>query len=92
MGRVCYKTKEHAFGISEFLGVAGYQLLRIVNYRRDLGDSPMQVFNYILNGDAAAVKNQNQPRINHLYSFKREGKIEHRYLLLVNIYVHSMIK
>ncbi|AOW31540.1 hypothetical protein MG5_06181 [Candida albicans P57072] len=37
-------------------GVAGYQLLRIVNYRRDLGDSPMQVFNYILNGDAAAVK------------------------------------
>ena len=58
MGRVCYKTKEHAFGISEFLlgGVAGYQLLRIVNYRRDLGDSPMQVFNYILNGDAAAVK------------------------------------
>lgn len=32
-------------------GVAGYQLLRIVNYRRNLGDSPSQVFNYIWAGE-----------------------------------------
>lgn len=31
-------------------GVAGYQLVRIVNYRKAEGDSPAQVFRYILNG------------------------------------------
>lgn len=31
-------------------GVAGYQLIRIVNYRRSLGDNTGQVFHYILNG------------------------------------------
>lgn len=36
-------------------GVAGYQIIRIVNYRRDLGDSPAQVFGYILNGDPNAA-------------------------------------
>ncbi|KAL7666248.1 Mitochondrial pyruvate carrier [[Candida] zeylanoides] len=31
-------------------GVASYQLYRIVDYRRAAGDSPAQVFKYILNG------------------------------------------
>ncbi|KAL6450087.1 MPC3 Mitochondrial pyruvate carrier 3 [Candida maltosa Xu316] len=39
-------------------GVAGYQLIRIVNYRREAGDSPLQVFRYILNGDPSAVKKE----------------------------------
>lgn len=38
-------------------GVAGYQLIRIVNFRRTQGDSPAQVFDYIFSGklDAPAV-------------------------------------
>ncbi|CAK9437437.1 uncharacterized protein LODBEIA_P18150 [Lodderomyces beijingensis] len=32
-------------------GVAGYQLIRIVRYRHDVGDSPGQIFKYIINGD-----------------------------------------
>ncbi|KAG7661582.1 uncharacterized protein J8A68_004849 [[Candida] subhashii] len=32
-------------------GVAGYQIIRIVNYRRDLGENPAQVFKYLVNGD-----------------------------------------
>ncbi|SGZ53367.1 CIC11C00000003285 [Sungouiella intermedia] len=36
-------------------GVAGYQLIRIVNYRRNAGDSPAQVFNYIFKGDEATA-------------------------------------
>lgn len=35
-------------------GVAGYQLIRIANYRTSLGDSPAQVFKYILSGDVDA--------------------------------------
>lgn len=35
-------------------GVAGYQLIRIVNYRKSLGDSSAQVFGYILHGDETA--------------------------------------
>lgn len=35
-------------------GVAGYQLIRIANYRSSLGDSPMQVFKYITSGDNEA--------------------------------------
>lgn len=35
-------------------GVAGYQLIRIVNYRRAAGDNTSQVFHYIFNGEAAA--------------------------------------
>ena len=31
-------------------GVAGYQLVRIVNLRREKGDSPAQVFHYLFNG------------------------------------------
>lgn len=31
-------------------GIAGYQLLRISNYRRERGDSPSQVIKYILTG------------------------------------------
>ncbi|EGW33920.1 uncharacterized protein SPAPADRAFT_59303 [Spathaspora passalidarum NRRL Y-27907] len=31
-------------------GVAGYQLIRIVQFRRNEGDTPGQVFDYILNG------------------------------------------
>lgn len=31
-------------------GVAGYQLVRIINYRRSEGDSPSQVAKYIFNG------------------------------------------
>lgn len=31
-------------------GVAGYQLLRIVKFRLDAGDSPKQVFDYIVAG------------------------------------------
>ncbi|KAI3402309.2 hypothetical protein KGF56_004879 [Candida oxycetoniae] len=34
-------------------GVAGYQLIRITQYRRNLGDSPMQVFKYIIGGEPA---------------------------------------
>lgn len=34
-------------------GVAGYQLLRIGKYRVDAGDSPAQVFNYIVSGNTA---------------------------------------
>lgn len=34
-------------------GVASYQLYRIVDYRRAAGDSPGQVFQYILKGDEA---------------------------------------
>lgn len=34
-------------------GVAGYQLIRIAHYRTSLGDSPAQVFKYIMNGDQA---------------------------------------
>ncbi|GBL48873.1 Mitochondrial pyruvate carrier subunit [Candidozyma auris] len=34
-------------------GVAGYQLTRIVNYRRAQGDNASQVFHYIFNGSAA---------------------------------------
>lgn len=34
-------------------GVAGYQLVRIVNYRREKGDSPGQVFSYIFNGESS---------------------------------------
>ena len=30
-------------------GVAGYQLVRIVNLRREKGDSPAQVFHYLFN-------------------------------------------
>ena len=32
-------------------GVAGYQLVRIVNFRREKGDSPAQVFHYLFNGE-----------------------------------------
>lgn len=32
-------------------GVAGYQLLRIANWRKSQGDSPMQVFQYLMKGD-----------------------------------------
>ncbi|RCK63575.1 Mitochondrial pyruvate carrier 3 [Candida viswanathii] len=39
-------------------GVAGYQLIRIVNYRREAGDSPMQVFNYIVNGNPETTKKE----------------------------------
>lgn len=31
-------------------GVAGYQLTRIINFRREQGDSPAQVFQYIFKG------------------------------------------
>lgn len=36
-------------------GVAGYQLIRIANYRTSLGDSPAQVFKYIMSGDVDAT-------------------------------------
>ncbi|KAG7195929.1 Mitochondrial pyruvate carrier subunit [Scheffersomyces spartinae] len=40
-------------------GVAGYQLVRIVNYRKAEGDSPAQVFRYIFNGsEEKAIQNQ----------------------------------
>ncbi|KAI5957194.1 hypothetical protein KGF54_000122 [Candida jiufengensis] len=48
--------------VNFFLGaVAGYQLIRIVNYRHDLGDSPMQVFKYILNGDPSKQEQVTKP-------------------------------
>lgn len=34
-------------------GVAGYQLIRIVNYRKAAGDNTSQVFHYIFNGEVA---------------------------------------
>lgn len=40
-------------------GVAGYQLIRIANYRTSLGDSPAQVFKYILSGDVDAASDAN---------------------------------
>lgn len=42
--------------VNFFLGsVAGYQLIRIVHYRNSLGDSPAQVFRYIMEGDGSAA-------------------------------------
>lgn len=35
-------------------GVAGYQIYRIADYRVKAGDSPSQVFKYLLSGDNAA--------------------------------------
>lgn len=34
-------------------GVAGFQLFRIVDYRRHQGDSPTQIAQYIINGSVA---------------------------------------
>ncbi|CAK7904661.1 mitochondrial pyruvate carrier 3 [[Candida] anglica] len=36
-------------------GVASYQIYRIVDYRRAAGDSPGQVFKYIVNGSTDAT-------------------------------------
>ena len=41
--------------VNFFLGaVAGYQIFRIGSYRVSEGDSPMQVFKYITNGETGA--------------------------------------
>ncbi|KAK6462756.1 hypothetical protein DFJ63DRAFT_171600 [Scheffersomyces coipomensis] len=48
-------------------GVAGYQLYRIIDYRKALGDSNSQVFSYILHGDGSDAANAalaaNPPRV-----------------------------
>ena len=68
MGRICYQTKKYAFSLGEFLlgGVAGYQLIRIVNYRREAGDSPMQVFDYIINGKPEAQVRKSQLKLSNV--------------------------
>lgn len=42
--------------VNFFLGVtAGWQLGRIVKYRLSLGDSPVQVVKYVVNGEKKVV-------------------------------------
>lgn len=57
MGRICHKAKKLLLASVNFFlgGVAGYQLIRIVNYRREAGDTPIQVFDYIFNGKPEAT-------------------------------------
>lgn len=42
-------------------GVASYQLYRIVDYRRAAGDSPAQVFQYLIKGDENAQPAAEEP-------------------------------
>lgn len=44
--------------VNGFLALtAGYQISRIINYRKSLGDNPSQIFKYIIDGENAAATN-----------------------------------
>lgn len=50
--------------VNFFLGaVAGYQVIRIVNYRKEKGDSPGEIAKYIVNGTVAPKEPVPSPEI-----------------------------